>query len=124
MIQGMNTKMSVWRINFPTDDEVGGAIVTGTSVYTNVRCRIEEAKPQMILLQQGLEIPRIFTAHVVPATLDIRERDEIEVTLPLNHYFYHERMVVRGIQVLGMRRSDPRSYLILSLSKPEYSHAD
>lgn len=124
MILGMNTRMNIWRINFPVDDEVGGAVVTGTLVYQDVRCRIEGAKPEMILLQQGLEIPKMFTAHVVPSTLVIKERDEIEVSVPTNHPYYGERMVVRGVQVLSMRPSDHRSYLILSLSKKEFSHAN
>ena len=123
MISGMNSRMNIWRINFTTDDEVGGAVITGTLMYQNVHCRVEAVRPEMILVQQGLEIPRIFTAHVVPATLIIRERDEIEVTIPLNHAHYMERMIVRGVQTLGMRPSDSRSYQVLTLSKKEYAHA-
>jgi hypothetical protein len=123
MISGMNTRMNIWRINFANDDEVGGAVVTGTLQYQNVHCRIDSVRPEMILVQQGLEIPRIFTAHVVPATLIVKERDEIEVVIPKNHAHYGERMVVRGVQTLGMRPSDPRSYLVLTLSKKEFAHA-
>jgi hypothetical protein len=124
MISGMNIRMNIWRIEFPIDDEVGGAVVTGTLVYRNVRGRLEEAKPQMLLLQQGLEIPRIFTAHVVPATLIIKERDEVEVSVPTDHSFYGKRMVVRGVETLSMRPSDHRAYTVLSLSKKDFSHAD
>ena len=40
MVAGFNIKVSVWRVSFATaDDEVGGAITTGTYVYTNIPAR-------------------------------------------------------------------------------------
>lgn len=124
MIRGMNARMNIWRINFDPDDEVGGAVVTGTCVYQDVLCRVDSVRPEMVLVQQGLEVPRIFTAHIVPATLQVFERDEVEMVFPINHPYYGMRLTVRGVQHLGMRLDDLRAYIILTLSKTDFAHAD
>ncbi len=91
MTAGLNIKSSIWRIDYETDNTVGGAVTTGTVVYENVFTRLQSNPEEQLLLQQGLETERTFKVVVVPGTMDIRERDELQVTAPTDHIYYGQR---------------------------------
>jgi hypothetical protein len=105
------------------DDIVGGARVSGTVAYTDIRARIEANPENQLLLQQGLETVRTFNALIVPGTLDIRERDELEVTAPSYHPYYAARFRIVGIQYSSMDGSNPNNYARLSMIRSVRSHA-
>jgi hypothetical protein len=105
------------------DDSVGGARVSGTAIHDYVRARIEANPEEQILVQQGLETPRTFNALIVPGTLDIRERDELEIVKPVDHVYYGQRFRIIGIQFSSMDGSNPNNYARLSLNRNVRAHA-
>lgn len=122
-IAGANARANIWRLNYNSDDEVGGANVTGTVVYYQTWIRIQQNKPEQLLMQQGYETGRFLTATVVPGTLDIREKDELEIVLPLDSIYYGKRFRVVGSRQASHNPRDPRNYIILDLVRSERAHA-
>lgn len=122
MTSGLNQRCTIFRMtNFP-DDEVGGAVITGTVVYTGVGCRIDSKAPEQILVQQGYETIKTYTAILEPGTLDIRERDELEVTHPVDDVEYGWKYRIVGVQFSTHNRRDPRNYIILSMVRTTRAH--
>jgi len=123
MTAGLNMRCAIWRIQYAADDYVGGAVATGTIAYLNVPCRIQAKPVQQLLLQQGLETQRTFTAVIIPGTLDVRERDEIQVTHPHDSLYHNARFRVVGLRYSDHNPRDPRNYIILDLVHSVRSHA-
>lgn len=119
---GMNCRASIWRWSFVTDDRVGGALPTGTYIHQDLAAFLQEEPEEQLLLQQGLEIERIFHARVIPGYLDILERDEFEVTAPADHVHYGDRFRIIHARPSVMNRRDPRNYLLLTLVRAEKAH--
>lgn len=124
MTAGSNIRGTIWRITFPTDDSVGGALATGTPVYENVSLRLQASTPDQAFVQQGLETLRAFEAILRPATMVIQERDELEVTWPYTHRFYGERLRVAGVTESDFHPQDKRGYIVLSLTRSERAHTN
>jgi hypothetical protein len=122
MTAGQNLRCTVFRYTEGTDDLVGGATVTGTAVYTNIQLRLEEQPVQQLLLQQGLETQKTFEGIVVPGTMIIKERDEIEVTYPIEDVRYGKRFRIINARPSSMNTRDPRSYITLTLVRSERAH--
>jgi hypothetical protein len=120
----MNIRFDIFRINYGSDDDVGGSVITGTCQYMDVRGRLQAEEPSQLLLQQGLETTRIFTATLVPGTLDIRERDEVWVSEPHDHPYYHQYFRVIGVRYSNFTPRDPRNYMMLSLTRSVLAHAN
>jgi len=124
MTTGLNIKLTVWRMSTVLgDDAVGGAISTGTPLYTDIRARMEEQRPSQIVLEQGLETDQIWTCVVRPPTMTVRERDEVEITFPPEHEYLGDRFRIRGIQRTGLHPRDRRGFLSLTLSRIEESRS-
>jgi hypothetical protein len=122
MPAGMNIQVRIWRYLFTSDDSVGGAQPTGTVLYDAVLARKITRMPDMTFLEQGLETERISQYMLWPATLLIKERDEIQITSPSNHLDYNKKFKIVGIADNGFSPSDARGYLIVSTSRSEVSH--
>lgn len=122
MTAGLNCKSSIWRIGYETDNTVGGAVTTGTVVYENVFTRLQSNPEEQLLLQQGLETERTFKVVVVPGTMDIRERDELQITNPTDHIYYGMRFRIRGVTYSNFNPRDPRNYLMLTLTRDVRAH--
>lgn len=122
MTGGLNQRCKIWRMVNYADDVVGGAQVTGTVVYEGVLCRIDSKPPEQVLVQQGLETTKTFTATLVPGTLDIRERDELEVTHPVDDVEYGWRYRIVGMQYSTHNRRDPRNYILLNMVRTTRAH--
>jgi len=123
MTAGLNLRINIWRITQAPDDVVGGASITGTVSYYNVQARMNANEEQQLLLQQGLETMRTFNMTVSPGTLDIKERDEIQIVVPFNHPYIDDRFRVVGIRYQDLDPTDPRSYMLLSLTRSVRAHA-
>ena len=119
---GYNIRANIYRINWGTDDVVGGAVTTGTLQYQNVYARFQAQPEEQLILQQGLETVRTFTCNVIPGTLDIRERDEFEVSKPTDHIYYGQRFRITNVRYTDLNKRDPRNYLMLSLSRDVRAH--
>ena len=122
MVAGENTRCRIWRIDTDPDDAVGGAVITGSVVYDFIPLRFQAEPEQQLLLQQGLQTMRTFTAMIVPGYLDIRERDELEVTAPLDHIYYGLRFRITSVNYSSHNRRDPRNYMRLGLIRSVRAH--
>jgi hypothetical protein len=120
---GMNNRVRIWRIDYDSDDVVGGAMPTGTVAHSNVHARVEANPEDQLLLQQGLETVRTFNALIVPGSLDVRERDELEIYRPVYHPYYGVRFRIVGIQYSSMDKYNPNNYMRLSMIRSVRSHA-
>lgn len=125
MPAGMNTVVRIHRINYADDDIVGGAVITGTVTHSNVHARIEANPEEQLLIQQpGLETTRTFDALIKPGSLDVRERDELEIYKPTYHPYYGVRFRIVGVQYSSMDKYNPNNYMRLSMIRSVRSHAN
>lgn len=122
MTAGSNCRVDIYRIGWGTDDLVGGAVTTGTLQYQNVYCRFQANPEEQLILQQGLETVRTYSAVIIPGTLDIRERDEVEVAQPTDHQYYGDRFRVVGMRFADFPPRDPRNYIMLQLTRSVRAH--
>lgn len=99
---GLHMKVSVIQINYSSDDSIGGAVTTGTTVYSNMPASLTLRRPSQQSLEQGLEVNQIYdftcAARYYRNQVTINERDEILVTWPLDHILYNLRFRVTGVQ--------------------------
>lgn len=121
MTAGLNLIGNVWRFT-TNDDSIGGALPTGTVIYTNVEARIHAAKPTLALLEQGLETPTIFTGVLAPGNISLQHNDQLEITSPPISDYYQKKFVVIGIQNLGFY--DPRKYVVVTLRRLVIAHSN
>lgn len=99
MTAGLNLRATIWQMNNAADDQVGGSMITGTPIHSNLPMAIAAKRPTQISLEQGLEVEAIYDATFRQCGVtDIKERDEIEVTCPSNHPYYGLRFRILGIQ--------------------------
>jgi hypothetical protein len=122
---GFNCKSQIWRMtNLGQEDtRVGGASITGSVIHENVLTRIQdEAEEPLLVQQQGLETNRVLSGNIVPGNLDVRERDELEVTEPLDHFYYGKRFRIIRVRNSSHTPRDPRNYMILRLEKSLEAH--
>jgi hypothetical protein len=121
MVAGNNLKVRIFRINYSSDNEVGGAVVTGTYIG-DYPARLYQVPEEQLLLQQGLETERIFRLTMSPGYIDVNERDEIEIIAPTDNVYYGQRFRVRSVTYPVMNKRDPRSYMLLTLSRSTSAH--
>lgn len=124
MTAGLNMRFDIYRIDWDADDIVGGAMVTGTCVYENVMGRFQTRPRQQLLLQQGLETERTFSAVIIPGTLDIRERDEVTVVEPYDSVYHNTRFRIVGVSYSDHNPRDPRNYIMLDLVRSVEAHGN
>lgn len=122
MVAGENIRSTIWRMIEGNDDVVGGATVTGSAVYTGVLTRFETQPEDQIFVQQGIETLKTFKATVVPGTLQIKERDELEITHPVEHPYYGKRYRITSVIYATHNPRDPRNYILLGLIRSERAH--
>lgn len=103
MVAGLNVKIDVWHMANQADDDVGGAMLTGTVFMQDLEARLSPRRPSQLMLEQGLETERIFDLIVAGHSVTVRERDEIEVVWPLDHPLCANRFRVVGVQYPSRR---------------------
>lgn len=121
MTAGINCKGSIWRWRYIQDDVSGGATPTGTYIYRDIPTFLQENPVEQLLLQQGLETQKSFSANIYPGYYIIKEGDEFEVIAPSDHYHYGDRFRIINARPFHNRR-DPRSYMALTMIRSEESH--
>ena len=124
MIAGFNQNGRIWRFTAAkNNDDQGGAVPTGTVLYSPVFSRIASARPTQALLEQGLETPEIFTgylsytAYSPTGTFDVQHNDQYEVTDPPISPFYQKRFVIVGVQHVSY--NDSRRFLRVTMRRLE-----
>lgn len=119
MTAGLNLKVNIWRFTF-ANDAVGGAMPSGTVLYTGAEARISPLKPTLALLEQGLETPTLFTAVIAPTYLSagtfvLNQNYQVEVTSPPISEYYNKKFVIIGVQPAA--QNDPRKYWLVTLRR-------
>ena len=122
MVSGLNRRCKIVRVDWASDDSVGGAVVTGPTAYWNVPLRMQENSPEQLLLQQGLETQKTFTGIVIPGTMIIYERDELEITAPRDDIYYGKRFRIVSVRHSDLNPRDPRNYVMLDLVRSVRAH--
>lgn len=117
---GNNIKFSIIRSNMAADDKVGGAMVTGTTSYTDIAGRLANSPAQELLLQQGLEINQIWRLQM-KSMVTITEQDTVIVTAPASHPMFNQTF--RVVYVRFPSFNDPRRFKQISLSRIVTAHS-
>jgi len=127
MVAGLNFRVDVLRF-VDQDDDVGGASPSGTMVYHNAQGRrIDHLVhirriPQLEAQQQGLESGRFNLFELQPATMDVRENDEIRIINPPNNWDYLNYFRVISVMREGYSPSDRRGILLCSCRRSVQAH--
>lgn len=123
MTAGLNLKLKIWRFQFIEDDDVGGAQPSGTILYENISARKAMNLPEVMMNEQGYESEKISKYIVYPATLLVKERDEIQITSPSSHVDYNKFFRISGgVERMSFHPKDRRGYLMISTSRSEVAH--
>ena len=121
MTAGLVFSGKIWQFSFTDDDEVGGAVPSGTIVYDNVQLRLQNSRNSLDLTIQGFETSKFFSAVLQPRpgmTL-VEKKHYFQVTSPPNSNHYLKMFRIVNIQESNFHPSDPRRYLILNLERVE-----
>lgn len=102
MTAGLHMKVDIIQINMSADDNIGGAVTTGTTVFSSLPAVLTPRRPSQASLEAGLETDAIYDftcrAMLARANVIINERDEILVTFPPGHALLNLRFRVTGFQ--------------------------
>lgn len=109
--------------NAPVDDDVGGAVITGSVAYDCLPCRFTPQRANLMLLQQGIETTHTALVFTHPSTLLIYENDEVELLGPDNSPYDGQRWRVIDVNRWGLHPSDPRASLTMTVSRIDRSRA-
>jgi len=123
MTAGLNLWGRVWHINYGADDEVGGAVTTGTVAYEHVHARMDPKAVDYLLLEQGIESEKLWNLQVRPPSMVIYERDEWETTFPINHWTYGQRFRILSVRYPSVHPDDSRGFINLVMSRRQVAHA-
>lgn len=123
-MHGLNTQFSVTRMSQASDDQIGGAVFTGTVTNQCVRGHLHVREPSQLAIEQGLETPNQADAFVLPATISIQERDLLEVTGPLNHPNINQMFRVVGVADWAKHPQDRQRFTKLRLMRYERSRTE
>jgi hypothetical protein len=123
MSAGNNIVATIWTFDYPSDDYVGGAQPTGTMAYQNISCRYEPLPPTIPLLEQGVETVKLFNFFINRADIVIKENDEVQINLPVNHMYANQYFRIISVQKTGFHPSDSRGFLRLITKRREEAHA-
>lgn len=119
---GYNLVSRIWEFTEASnDDDIGGAVPSGTVLYDNVATRLQSLKPTQALLEQGIEMAGLFTAMVTPGNMVIKHNNQIEIVLPVNSKFYMKKFRVLTLQEVSTHPSQSRNFIILNVKRVEKS---
>jgi hypothetical protein len=124
MPAGLNAQMRVWRMANVADDDVGGALISGSVAYDCVACRFTPLRASQLLLEQGLETERLGTIITRPDIMLIYERDVIEITAPTFHANYGQRFRILDAERTGMHAADRRGFMYLTVSRYDRARSE
>lgn len=122
MTAGLLHTGRILRFSYPADDNLGGAIPSGTVLYEPVFARIFTEKPTLALLEQGLETPEMFQAILEPGNMDLRHNDQVEITGPNLSPHKNKKFVIVSIQYPSTL--DERKYQRVVMRRFEIAHSN
>jgi hypothetical protein len=102
MTAGLHMRVDIIQMNNAADDNIGGAVITGTTVYSSLPAVLTPRRPSQAALEAGLETDTIYDfsckATKNRARVVIDERDQILVVFPTTHELFNKRLRVLGVQ--------------------------
>ncbi len=112
-MEGLNVKFDIYRLSY-IDDDVGGAVETGTVVASNIPGRIALLAPSQQSLEMGIETPLIADIFLRPrpGTLTINENDQVLLVSPVDHINYNQRWRIQGEVMSSAMHSKNRNQAI------------
>lgn len=116
MTAGFNLRVKFIRYIYQNDDEVGGAVPSGTVLHESVAGRIQASPPVGELVQQGLETNKTMTG-VFEQVSDLREFDECEVIAPIGHPYLGMMFRIHTVQYPNNHPQDRRNYILATLTR-------
>jgi hypothetical protein len=128
MAAGLNLLCAIWRFVETADDSVGGSVPSGTMIYQNAQGRRIDhlvhirRLPVLESSQHGLEMPKYNLFELQPATMDVRENDEIQITNPPNNWDYLKFFRIISIMREGYHPNDSRGLLLCSCKRSVRAH--
>lgn len=125
MTAGLNLVCNICVYTF-SDDEVGGALPSGTVAYENIPIRIENARNSLTLNIQGYETTKFLSAVAMyKPGMEINERKNyVHVVSPPNTEHYNRKFRIVSYQVSNLHPSDPRKFLLLNLERSDIPHGE
>ena len=96
-------------------------MLTGTVAYDNVPGRYTPRRPLLMLLAQGIEVPRMGYVRLVPGTLNIKENDELEMIDPPSHIMYGTHQQVIGVTPSSLNPKVGISELLIDVKHVEFA---
>lgn len=103
MTAGLNVKVDIYQPTYGSDDRVGGANVALTKAYSSISARFSPRRPSQLMLEQGLEVDRVYDLLLQGHGVLLRERDEVQLVWPTDHAHYGHRYRVTGVQESSRR---------------------
>jgi hypothetical protein len=117
-MQGLVVIFDIHRITFQ-DDDVGGAVLTGTVIASSVRGHLNVLNPSQMSLEQGLEVPRLADVLIRPraGSLTIFERDQLQIVGPAGHPNLNEFWRVENVQQPPMHPKNRKRFIRMRTSR-------
>ena len=122
MTAGLLHTGHIIRFSYNADDDQGGALPSGTVLYSPVFARIFTEKPTLALLEQGLLTDELFSAILEPGNLDLRHNDQFQVDAPALSPWINKKFVIVSIQTPSML--DGRRYMRVVMRRFEIAHTN
>ena len=120
MVAGMRLFVRLHTITADDDDDVGGALITGTATYLRLPATINYHKPSRMLLEQGVEVKRMADIMVQPGRLAVYEGDEWEIVGPDGHEDVGVRFGIDSVARTGLGPNDGRGrFLVCTCTRHE-----
>jgi hypothetical protein len=76
------------------DDDIGGAMPSGTCIATGVSVRIEENSTPLLLLAQGIEADKTYSLMMLWPISGVQFQDVMVVTYPPEHFLLNAELKV------------------------------
>jgi len=124
MPAGTNCRVRAWRLVEYADDDVGGAVPSGTILHDSLEARIDEELTDTAFIQQGLESKKTFSGMVWGHQLRIIEQDLIEVISPPNHDYYGKYFKVEDGRYDSRHPGIKQRYLLVKLTRSQIAHGE
>lgn len=119
-MKGLNATCDIIARPQSADDAVGGSVRTDQLRYAGVKCRISNARPSQLLLQQGFSVQAGIEAVLYPdiGYSAIQEEDIIQ---PNSGQWAGQRFRIVAVQRSSLPPGHPRSHIQIFALRYRYA---
>lgn len=119
-IQGLNVTVSIYQRAQQADDVVGGSVRTDHLLYSGVKARISNQRPNSLLTQQGFEVKETSEIIIYPDRYPAIQIEDI--VIPDNGNHAGARLKVIGVQRSSLRANSTHSHVQLFVERLKHAH--